>query len=108
MTSLLLIDAGGVLYTNVRESSPFFAEVSQYAQIDATCLVDLYEREEYTFETNQTDVPVIMQNILRACHASEHCLDDLSWIDTLYLQNVAPSPEMFALVKEIRGRIPTA
>jgi putative hydrolase of the HAD superfamily len=103
MIELILLDAGGVLFNNVTEDSRFFSDLSRVSHITETLLLERYSAADHLFETNAQSVVSVIEDIIRSSSDVPSLVDDMRWLDEMYLSHVVPVPGIFELIRKIRS-----
>lgn len=104
MTRAVLIDAGGVLFNNISEDSPFLARLAQRHGVGADELFQAIEAADHRFETDERHVHDVLAECLRSLGNST--LLDRDALDQLYISCVRAAPVAFGAVRELRARHP--
>ncbi|PFJ17146.1 hypothetical protein COD67_07655 [Bacillus cereus] len=102
LKKLLLIDAGGVLYTNVTEETHFFQELSQQLDVPKEALLKIYQSHEDDFEPDNMGIVEVFQKAIILLGQDMEKIKDFSWINELYLKHAQPFSEVFLLVNKLK------
>jgi putative hydrolase of the HAD superfamily len=98
----ILVDAGGVLFDNVTESSDFMADVARTHGVDPRAVLAHVERLDADYETNRRSVHAVLAEGLE--RAGSHTSYDAAAVDRLYMASVVAHPPVFAELRRLRRR----
>lgn len=100
---MIMLDAGGVLYKNMREDTLFFTHVAEEFNVSSAALAELYKNCEWSFETDLVDVRDVLWNALVRLGVSAELLPNWDYFDKLYLRYVLPYTDTFNLIQNLRS-----
>jgi len=98
----LLVDAGGVLFDNVTESSDFVGDLARAHEVDPRVVLASVESVDADYETNSRSVHAVLAEALRAAGSSTAY--DAAAVDRLYVASVVAHPHVFAQLRLLRRR----
>lgn len=104
VTKALLVDAGGVLYTNVSEESEFFSGLANQCRADEARLRDYMETHDAEYETGNRHVHDVIFDALAASNASSMPTPD--WLDQFYLSCAERYVVAFDALRQLRADRP--
>ena len=103
-TRVLCVDAGGVLFNNVTEDSPFLAQLAGHCGIEVTALRDGLDNCDGYYETGAQDVADVIGGIVK--QAGGAFIPPRSVILTAYQQCVVPKLPALADLTMLRREYP--
>ncbi|ONK15806.1 HAD-IA family hydrolase [Streptomyces sp. MP131-18] len=103
MTRLVLLDAGGVLFNNISEDSPFFALLARRFAVDEQALRHHYESQDHAFEIGTiTGVEAVIGALALLGVADGHA--HTAEIRGLYADSVRPNAPLLDFLRQRRAR----
>ncbi len=100
---VLLIDAGGVIFNNVIESSPFMLELAVRYRVDVQALRAAYTARDVSFETNLVGVHRVLSDCLEGLGCGPLDPPAFAWIDDQYRASVIPDRGLLAALRSARA-----
>lgn len=102
--TVVMLDAGGVLFNNLREDSAFFSELAGRFDVPLPELLSAYERMERDYEVGRRDVREVIEDALRLAGAPASMVLPRSWLDELYLRCIVANEDVFSIARRLRSR----
>ncbi|MFC5286630.1 HAD family hydrolase [Actinokineospora guangxiensis] len=102
---VVLLDAGGILFSNVTEESDFLVELAERHGADLDRLAARLDARDGEYEVDRRHVhDVLIDCIAEAGGSRERW--DADWVDARYRANVRAHPVAFAALGRFRDRHP--
>ena len=102
--TVLLVDAGGVLFNNVIEDSTFIGDLAAYFDVSRHEMLTAYAAADRAFETNARDVHEVIGEAVRALAGRAPGPGDFAQIDGLYAAAVVANAPLFDVLRSARRR----